>query len=193
MENDNNNNDLEKKQAFLRTEIMEKNYDPEKFSEFLSKFKENGLDLSNWTFEELQQVVNQFQNNNNTNINNSGNSEEKGIENVRNSFIIDSSLVKEIQNNSKNNPYDKIFDEKNEEEFGKIQNVMSDLSNNDEDKHINNNINENNKKRNDTEVGGFILVDSDEIYESKQDIIACIKQKENSISNINNLYVILSG
>ena len=193
MENDNNNNDLEKKQAFLRTEIMEKNYDPEKFSEFLSKFKENGLDLSNWTFEELQQVVNQFQNNNNTNINNSGNSEEKGIENVRNSFIIDSSLVKEIQNNNKNNPYDKIFDEKNEEEFGKIQNVMSDLSNNDEDKHINNNINENNKKRNDTEVGGFILVDSDEIYESKQDIITCIKQKENSISNINNLYVILSG
>ena len=193
MENDNNNNDLEKKQAFLRTEIMEKNYDPEKFSEFLSKFKENGLDLSNWTFEELQQVVNQFQNNNNTNINNSGNSEEKGIENVRNSFIIDSSLVKEIQNNSKNNPYDKIFDEKNEEEFGKIQNVMSDLTNNDEDKHINNNINENNKKRNDTEVGGFILVDSNEIYESKQDIITCIKQKENSISNINNLYVILSG
>ena len=193
MENDNNNNDLEKKQAFLRTEIMEKNYDPEKFSEFLSKFKENGLDLSNWTFEELQQVVNQFQNNNNTNINNSRNSEEKGIENVRNSFIIDSSLVKEIQNNNKNNPYDKIFDEKNEEEFGKIQNVMSDLTNNDEDKHINNNINENNKKRNDTEVGGFILVDSNEIYESKQDIITCIKQKENSISNINNLYVILSG
>ena len=193
MENDNNNNDLEKKQAFLRTEIMEKNYDPEKFSEFLSKFKENGLDLSNWTFEELQQVVNQFQNNNNINKNNKENSEEKGIENVRNSFIIDSSLVKEIQNNNKNNPYDKIFDEKNEEEFGKIQNVMSDLSINDEDKHINNNINENNKKRNDTEVGGFILVDSDEIYESKQDIITCIKQKENSISNINNLYVILSG
>ena len=54
-------NDIEYKQNYLRTEIIEKQYDPEEFSKFLSEEKgETGLDLNNWTFEELKNVVSKF-------------------------------------------------------------------------------------------------------------------------------------
>ena len=54
-------NNIEYKQNYLRTEIIEQQYDPEEFSKFLSEEKENiGLDLNNWTFEELKNVVSKF-------------------------------------------------------------------------------------------------------------------------------------
>ena len=54
-------NDIEYKQNYLRTEIIEKQYDPDEFSKFLSEEKENiGLDLNNWTFEELKNAVSKF-------------------------------------------------------------------------------------------------------------------------------------
>ena len=54
-------NDIEYKQNYLRTEIIEKQYDPEEFSKFLSEEKgETGLDLNNWTFEELKNAVSKF-------------------------------------------------------------------------------------------------------------------------------------
>jgi hypothetical protein len=54
-------NNIEYKQNYLRTEIIEQQYDPEEFSKFLSEEKEDiGLDLNNWTFEELKNVVSKF-------------------------------------------------------------------------------------------------------------------------------------
>ena len=52
-----NNSDLEEKQNYLVQEIMEKNYDTEKFSDYISNLKENGTDLNNWTLDELKKVV----------------------------------------------------------------------------------------------------------------------------------------
>ena len=52
---------LEEKQQFLRSEILEKNYDPNQFLQFLvSKKGEEGGDLAIWSIEELQQVVGEF-------------------------------------------------------------------------------------------------------------------------------------
>ena len=49
---------IEEKQQFLRTEILEKGYDPNQFAQFLVSVKgEDGADLSAWTIAELQQVV----------------------------------------------------------------------------------------------------------------------------------------
>ena len=50
------------KQQYLRSEIIDKGYDPEKFSEFLSSIGEKGLDIESWTIEELGEAVYKFQN-----------------------------------------------------------------------------------------------------------------------------------
>lgn len=42
------------KQQFLFQEIIEKNYDPEQFQEFLTAAKEGGDDLQNWPIQELK-------------------------------------------------------------------------------------------------------------------------------------------
>ena len=52
--------DFQKKQALLQNEIIEKNYDKTAFINFCLSKKENGDDLSNWTLEELNQVVKDF-------------------------------------------------------------------------------------------------------------------------------------
>jgi hypothetical protein len=53
--------ELEKKQTFLRTNILEKGYDAEEFMNFLqSKKGEMGLDLNNWNLDELDIAVKEF-------------------------------------------------------------------------------------------------------------------------------------
>ena len=57
--------DIETKQDYLRSQILDKGYNPEKFSEYLSQVAGyKGLELENWTLEELSQVVYTFQSNN---------------------------------------------------------------------------------------------------------------------------------
>ena len=52
---------LEQKQQYLRENILEKGYDPNKFSEFLTmKMGETGMDLENWPFNELCEATNEF-------------------------------------------------------------------------------------------------------------------------------------
>lgn len=46
--------DKKDKQAFLFKEVIEKNYDPEQFQEFLMNSKSNGDDLDNWKLSELK-------------------------------------------------------------------------------------------------------------------------------------------
>ena len=56
--------DLENKQAFLRSEILDKGFDGNDFFNYLISLKgEEGGDLNNWQFPELQNVVKQFQTN----------------------------------------------------------------------------------------------------------------------------------
>jgi hypothetical protein len=61
--------DIEIKQHFLRSEIFDKGYDTEKFSEYFNSISDKGLDIEAWTIEELREIVLQFQSEND-NINN---------------------------------------------------------------------------------------------------------------------------
>ena len=181
-----NNNEIEEKQKYLVEEIKNKNYDTEQFSDYISQLKENGTDLNNWTFDELKNVVSTFKNKVNSNQLNNQENIEKEVENVRNSFILvgteqNKNLNKNNytfnNNNIKENPYDKIFNDK-ETNFKNVKNIMSDLSKEGNSKII--------------KPPGFEdyeIIDSSEFIDSSTDKLVCIKQKENSLSKYNNLYV----
>ena len=56
------NETIEKKQNYLRKEILDKGYSPDDFTNFVKKIKgEEGADLNSWSLEELYYVVPQFQ------------------------------------------------------------------------------------------------------------------------------------
>ena len=49
------------KQNYLRKKILEKGLDSEKFVEFLEEKKgEEGVDITNWTMDDLKSVVKEF-------------------------------------------------------------------------------------------------------------------------------------
>lgn len=79
---------LEQKQKYLRENVLEKGYDPDKFMEFLTMKKgELGIDLENWTLQELMDVTKEFLSNNKLEIESNlseGSKEEKEIENENN-------------------------------------------------------------------------------------------------------------
>ena len=52
--------EFQKKQNLLQTEIIEKQFDKTAFINFCMSKKDNGDDLNNWTLEELTQVVKDF-------------------------------------------------------------------------------------------------------------------------------------
>jgi sorting nexin-7/30/sorting nexin-8 len=52
--------EIQAKQNLLQTEIIEKNLDKGSFINFCLSKKENGDDLNNWTFAELQEIVKEF-------------------------------------------------------------------------------------------------------------------------------------
>ena len=52
--------EIQAKQSLLQTEIIEKNLDKGSFINFCLSKKENGDDLNNWTFAELQEIVKEF-------------------------------------------------------------------------------------------------------------------------------------
>jgi hypothetical protein len=173
------NNYNEEKQKYLVAEIIQKNYDVDRFSDYISKLKENGTEINNWDFDELKQVVSNFINQENSNKNNE-NSIEKEVENVRNSFIICEEEKNKLNNHRSNsnnnindNPYDKIFDD-NEKDLKNIRNSFSNLT------------------KQDNKIPGFEdyeIIEISEFIDSNEDKIQCIKQKENSLTKYNNLYV----
>ena len=52
--------EIQAKQKLLQSEIIEKNLDKGSFINFCLSKKENGDDLNNWTFAELQEIVKEF-------------------------------------------------------------------------------------------------------------------------------------
>ena len=55
------NESIQEKQAYLREKVLEKAYDADEFMSFLEMKKgENGLDLNNWSMDELKKVVIEF-------------------------------------------------------------------------------------------------------------------------------------
>ena len=73
----------ELKQQFLRAEILEKNYDPQSFIDFLTLKKgETAADINNWSLDELKEIVVEYKNSQKNNTspkkdNSSQNSKEK--------------------------------------------------------------------------------------------------------------------
>ena len=59
-QNENNQDQLYLKQELLKSEIIAKNYDGQKFLEYCINLKENGDDMNNWTYDELKSVVQNF-------------------------------------------------------------------------------------------------------------------------------------
>ena len=154
--------EIQEKQNYLVQEIMNQNYNTEKFSEYMSSLKENGTDLNNWTFEELKNVVTSFKNQDKLGELNDENNLEKEVENVKNSFILQLS---------------KNENDINDNEFGNLENVMSDL-----------NKDENNNKN--KIFGEFEIIDESEFHDSSsKEIIKCIKQKENTLTKYKDLSV----
>ena len=154
--------EIQEKQNYLVQEIMNQNYDTEKFSEYMSSLKENGTDLNNWTFEELKNVVTSFKNQDKLGELNDENNLEKEVENVKNSFILQLS---------------KNENDINDNEFGNLENVMSDL--NKDEKNNKNKI-----------FGEFEIIDESEFHDSSsKEIIKCIKQKENALTKYKDLSV----
>ena len=190
--------EIEEKQKYLINEIMNQNYDPQRFSDYISNSKENGTELNNWTFEELKEIVISFKRNEDAGLINNEENIEKEVENVKNSFILSNSdterkfeslnirnkilLKNNHENNDNYNPYNQIFDE-NEEVFQNVENIMSDL--NKEDQKRNNNLW--------SEIGDFEIIDSSEIIDNSKDKLICIKQKENSLCKYNDLNVYITG
>lgn len=52
--------DIEQKQNLLKEEILDKQYDQEKFIQFCVSKKSGGDDLSQWTYSELQEIIEEF-------------------------------------------------------------------------------------------------------------------------------------
>ena len=134
---------------------------------------------TNDNIDKLLEKCNSFINQENLNESNNEKNIEKGIENIRNSFILGGEKQNEklnnniISNNNNENPYDKIFNDK-ENDFKNVKNKMSDL----------------NKEK--IKIPGFEdyeIIDSSEFIDSSTDKFPCIKQKENSLSKYDNLYV----
>lgn len=179
-------NEIEEKQNYLRKEIMNQNYNTDKFSDYISNLKENGVDLNNWTLEELKEVVTSFKNQENSEDINEEENLKREVENVKNSFILTQTESEPTLNlisskNTDDNPYNKIFDD--HIEFKNVENIMSDL-NKEED-----------KKKNQlwSEMGDFEIIDPSEFVDSSKDIIKCEKSKENSLTKYDNLTVNIIG
>ena len=52
---------IEAKQQFLRSQIIDQGYNPDDFSTFMGTIKgEEGLNIESWSLEDLKLVVNQY-------------------------------------------------------------------------------------------------------------------------------------
>jgi len=65
--------EIDEKKDLLKKEILDNDYDQNKFIEFCTSKKENGDDLSQWTLEELKEIIQQFKESQTTQIEHSEN------------------------------------------------------------------------------------------------------------------------
>ena len=190
------NEEIQEKQNYLINEIVNENYSPEKFSDYISNFKENGTDLNNWTLDELKQIVISFKNQEKSREINYEETIEKEVENVRNSFILskpnkennlnnkDEKFLNNLNLSNKNNPYDNIFNEKEDEKLKNQENISSNLNKQEDIKKVNSVS---------SEMGDFEIIEPSEFIDSSTDKLMCIKQEENSLTKYNDLTVIIKG
>jgi hypothetical protein len=94
---------VEAKQQYLRSEIIDKGYDPQKFSEFLGSISDKGLDIEMWSMEELTEVVYKFQCENECNENKESNYNDINVNDNDNVKVSATNQETTVQNNNNNN------------------------------------------------------------------------------------------
>ena len=109
------------KQNYLRKKILEKGLDSEKFVEFLEEKKgEEGVDITNWTMDDLKSVVKEFYQIYNIPIEELEENDDKKEEKI--DFIIDEDSLMNLFQKKSNKDKDKktLFDfDKNFEKMNK--------------------------------------------------------------------------
>ena len=162
---------LEQKQKYLRENVLEKGYDPDKFLEFLTiKKGEQGIQLENWTFQEIIEATNEFLNNNKVDIERNYMSKEEKEEDDK------------IENNNK------------DKDIKKEKDKDKDIDENNIDKNINNNIGKNIEKDKDEDINNEIKNEyipklKDEKYISQENFFPCILVEETPIKKLTKLEI----
>ena len=131
---------MEQKQQYLREEILEKSYDIDEFTDFMSNYKENGTDIQNWEFIELKKAVKSFKNQVNEN------KIEKGVEKIRESYKF-SEEQKNIKNSDEFIDIQLININNNINNDNCVNNILNDyLKNKENEKNKINNLRKDEKK-----------------------------------------------
>lgn len=179
--------ELERKQSYLREQILDQNYNVENFNEYISNLKENGNNLMNWTMNELVEIVNNFKKK-------ESNSKKDAQDNSKN-------VDKEKSDTDEDKSSSDIEnEEKEEKEFGDMNNIELNLENNffnlpkaifESFKKIDN-IYSDLKLDDEKEYNDFLIMQDEDFVDTSPDIIKCIKQTKNALSNHKNLNVEVS-
>ena len=134
--------ELHLKQSYLKSEIIDKNIDQEKFLDYCIKIKENGDDINNWTFDELKKCVADF--------NELLKQESEQIKEKENQFSSLNSFLSNTNSNFNQNSQMQIqsqqeLNQQNQNKFS-LKNIPNIISNKfiDIKNNINNAINNNN-------------------------------------------------
>ena len=161
---------LEQKQKYLRENVLEKGYDPDKFMEFLTMKKgEQGILLDNWTFQEIIDITKEFLINNKVDIERSYIPKEE----------------KEEDENIENNNKDKDINKDKDVDKDIDKNIKNDIDKN-LDKNIEKNKDEEINKENKKE---YIPEKNVEKYISQENFFPCILIEETPIKKIEKLEI----
>ena len=126
--------DLQSKQAYLRENVLEMGYDADEFMTFLQTKKgENGLDLNNWSMNELITVVDEFVNNKKVKSNpqpEQNEVKEEKIQEANQEYNNNENNIDEKENNINNNNFQYNSIDDGDEYLGKCQaNEITSFSN----------------------------------------------------------------
>ena len=212
---------IEEKQSFLRKEIIDKGYDPNEFSIYLSQLKEGDLDLDNWSLSELREVVNQYKSNNKENeekreknenqnevnlnyeINNKENEEKREKNENQNEVNLNNEInIKENEEKKNNEEINNLDQNNNKEERKDLYSDFEIINKNEERKNnnpeeINENLNNNEEKKNEellnSNINSLIPIDlSKNPLEEISFNIPCLTFLSTDIQNIDDLNIDVS-
>ena len=162
------NNNVQDKQAYLIENVLEKAYDADEFMSYLQQKKgQNGLDLNNWTMNELKNAVNEF-------IKEKDKENEPEEENNFDLNKIEEVEEEEINTNQEQNKINEEINPSNEEQ-NQIKDSLNSMNSN------YNNIQENNNN--------IIIEQNQKNFEIEK----CQTSEANSLSLIDSIKVKLSS
>ena len=167
---------LKFKQKYLREEIIENGYNPEKFYKYISsQVGEKEINLENWSLEKLKEIVNNFKNDPTTTID---------INNISNNYLDNLDLSNENNEENENIKNENIEEKIKKNEIEEKEN----LNNKDKIVNLNKEIIENEKITN-NEAAPIKNIK----YSIPKNYINCIRQEKNAFSDLNNLQIIITN